>query len=105
MINLEPFERETVILTSDGDKTYDLYTCQQKIMNKMKKIGVEPYKIQKDSEDNIISCTYKLGYKQISFRKIADEPTEEQAEQRRLKGFKLAEASAKSRQNQIKDVD
>lgn len=95
--NTEAFERETIILTSDGEKTYELYTCQQKIMNKMKKIGVKPFKIQKDDEGNIIACTYKLEYKQISFRKIV-ETSDETKEQRRIRGVKLAE----SRQNQNK---
>lgn len=82
-------ERETIILSNDSSKVWEVYTMQQKIMNKMKSIGVEPTKTEKDNEGNIISCTYIIPYKQISFRKII-ELTEEQkqAKSERMKNMR-----------------
>lgn len=81
-MQLSPEERETIILTSDAEKTWDVYTCQKKIMTKLQKIGVEPYDTQYDEEGNIISARYTVDFSQISFRKKT-ELTEEQKEKRR----------------------
>lgn len=76
-------ERETIINISDEDDMWDVYTRQGKIMTKLKKIGVEPYKVEKDENGRIESAWYKLNYKQISFRKEII-LTNEQKEKRRL---------------------
>jgi hypothetical protein len=76
-------ERETIINISDEDDMWDIYTRQGKIMTKLKKIGVKPYKVEKDEDERIVSAWYKLNYKQISFRKEII-LTDEQKEKRRL---------------------
>lgn len=81
-MQLLPEERETVILTSDNEKTWSVYTCQKKIMRKLEKIGAMAYDVQYDEEGNIISARFEVDYSQISFRKKI-ELTEEQKEKRR----------------------
>ena len=87
-------ERETIILTSDEDSEWTVYTCQQKIMTKMKKIGAEPYKTEKDSNGNVIANYYKIDFKQVSFRSPSQkrEMTEEQKQ-------KVAERLQRARNN------
>lgn len=75
-------ERETIINLSDVDDQWEVYTCQKRIMTKLKKIGVEPYKIEFNKDGSILSAKYKVDYAQISFRKKI-QLTEEQKEKRR----------------------
>jgi hypothetical protein len=82
-------ERETIILTSDADDEWQIYTCQQKIMTKMKNLGIFPFKVDVDKDGNEVAKYYKVGYKQVSFRKessgrnLTDEQREELAERMR----------------------
>ena len=88
-IQLTAYERETIILTNDEDKHWDIYTCQGKIMTKLKKIGAEPYDVVKDEEGRVIEARYRLDYKQVSFRKLIELSSERKEE--------LAERLKKSR--------
>ena len=81
-MNLAPYERETIILTNDEDGCWEIYTCQGKIMTKLKKIGAEPYEVKRNEEGRIYEAKYRLDYKQISFRKII-QLSDEQKEKRR----------------------
>lgn len=81
-MQLLPEERETVILTSDNEKSWSVYTCQKKIMRKLEKIGAIAYDVQYDEEGGMVSARYKVDFNQISFRKKI-ELTEEQKEKRR----------------------
>ena len=67
-------ERETVIVCDDVDRIWDVYTNQMLVINKLKKIGVEPYWSEtetNDKGDTRITCAkYKLEYKQISMKKV-----------------------------------
>ena len=106
--NLEPSERETVIGITDVDDMYDVYTCQTKMLNTLKRIGAIPVadKIQRDTDGKIISGSYKLDPRQIIFRKIP-EVSEETTEKRKLQGKKMADERARKRQleTQIDDRD
>lgn len=72
----EKEERETHITTDDTMDYWILTTRQQKIMTKMQRIGVKPYKGVKE-DGRFIEAEYKLDIKQVSFRKLI-ELTEEQ---------------------------
>ncbi len=75
-------ERETIILSNDEDRFWDVYSRQTRIFNKMSKLGVEPYKTE--MEDGVmIAAYYKLDLNQVSFRKKVV-LTEEQREKRKL---------------------
>lgn len=89
-------ERETIITTDDSLDVWDIYTGQRKIMTKIEKLGVEPYKVEKDEEGSIISKSYKLDFKQISFRNIR-EMSEEEKEKRRQIGIEAAKRNFKSK--------
>lgn len=57
-------ERETCIHCSDETKTWDIYTRQATVITKLKRAGIEPYKISEDG-----SCWYKdIPFNRISFR-------------------------------------
>ncbi|WP_431785863.1 hypothetical protein [Paenibacillus lactis] len=57
-------ERETVIRSDDECKTWTVYTMQQTIITKLRKAGVEPYKV-----DPAGAHYYKdLKFNQVSFR-------------------------------------
>lgn len=57
-------ERETAIHCDDESKTWSIYTMQQRVITKLKKAGIEPYKIQEDG-----AHWYKdIPFNQISFR-------------------------------------
>lgn len=58
-------ERETVIRSDDECKTWTVYTMQQTVITKLRKAGIEPYKIDPDG-----AHYYKdLKWNQVSFRK------------------------------------
>ncbi|NQF14661.1 hypothetical protein HPY31_12140 [Brevibacillus sp. HB1.3] len=69
-------ERETAIHCDDETKTWRIYTMQQRVITKLKRAGIEPYKIQEDG-----GHWYKdVPFNQISLRSESKgrEMTEEQ---------------------------
>jgi len=94
-------ERETIITTDDSLDEWDICTRQGKIMTKLKRIGVEPYKVLKDVKvDRVVEAYYKVAYSQISFRKLI-QLTEEQLERRR----EVAINNMKNRNRDDEDLD
>jgi hypothetical protein len=57
-------EQETVITLDDSVKEWHVATFQQKIINRMARIGIEPYLISEHGEHR-----YFVPFKQISLRK------------------------------------
>jgi hypothetical protein len=63
-MSLEACERETAIHCDDETKTWSIYTRQQRVITKLKRAGIEPYKIQEDG-----AHWYKdIPFERISFR-------------------------------------
>ena len=89
----EPCERETILQIDDESKEWNIYTRQQTMMTKLNKI-TEPYKVTKE-EDRIIEAWYRLGAKQISFKKEYKK-RELTEEQRKLIGERLKAAKTDS---------
>ncbi|QWU14313.1 hypothetical protein SAMN04487895_101616 [Paenibacillus sophorae] len=57
-------ERETIIRSDDDCKTWSVYTLQQTIITKLRKVGAEAYKVDSDG-----GHYYKdLKFNQVSFR-------------------------------------
>lgn len=57
-------ERETCIHCDDSKKLWSIYTRQATVITKLKRAGIEPYKILDDG-----SCWYKdIPFERISFR-------------------------------------
>lgn len=54
-------ERETVILSDDADNTWSICTLQQKVINKLRKAGIEPYKVTDGTH----------WYKDIPFNRVS----------------------------------
>lgn len=73
--DLSSAERETVMLTNDEDNFYTITTIQQKMMTKMKKAEIEPYKTELDEDGKIFCLFYKVPYRQISIRKATKPST------------------------------
>lgn len=61
--------------------TWNVFTRQGKVMRKLDKIGVKPYKTIKDEDGRVIEAEYEVDFKQINFRKKI-ELTEEQRQTR-----------------------
>ena len=80
-MELSKFERETLISTNDELDYYTIYSCQKKMWNRLERMNIEPYKIDKDSDGEIIAKYYRvpLNYVKISISKKR-ELTEEQKE-------------------------
>lgn len=77
-------ERETIIRSDDDTKTWTVYTLQQKVINKLKKVGVEPYKIDDDG-----AHYYKdLKFNQVSFRSGKERVVSEKQRQAARERFK-----------------
>lgn len=82
-------ERETVIHCDDETKTWEIYTLQPTIITKLKKAGIEPYKVDKDG-----GHFYKdLNFNQVSFR--SGKKREVSEEQRRKAAERLRRAREK----------
>jgi hypothetical protein len=57
-------ERETIIRCDDETKTWTIYTLQPTIITKLKRAGIEPYKVDEDG-----GHYYKdIAFGQVSFR-------------------------------------
>ncbi|OMF20217.1 hypothetical protein BK127_02720 [Paenibacillus sp. FSL H7-0331] len=60
-------ERETHISTCDETKTWKIETLQSKVVNKLKRVGIEPDRIVENENGN--QYFYEnIPYNQISFR-------------------------------------
>ncbi|MNH75636.1 hypothetical protein D3C73_278860 [compost metagenome] len=76
-------ERETVIRSDDDCKTWTVYTLQQKVITKLKKVGAEPYKVEEDG-----AHYYKdLKFNQVSFRNGKERAISEEQRQAASKRF------------------
>lgn len=61
-------EQETIITTDALDKAWNVYTRQQKVMTKMARLGVLPYRVVTNADGRIIEAEYTLALNQVSFR-------------------------------------
>ena len=57
-------ERETVIRSDDECKTWTVYTLQQTVITKLRKVGAEPYMVDPDGGHHYRD----LKFNQVSFR-------------------------------------
>lgn len=57
-------EKETHISTDDECGTWKIYTHQNKIKTKLRKLGIEPYKVDSDGASHYEN----IPFNQISFR-------------------------------------
>jgi hypothetical protein len=73
-ISYEPCEKETHISTCDETKTWRIYTLQSKIVNKLKKIGIEPTKVTPDGEYFFEGIPFnQISFRATSTRTMSDE--------------------------------
>ena len=57
-------EKETIIRCDDETKEWTVYTLQSRVVTKLKKIGLEPYRVDPDG-----GMYFKgLDFNQVSFR-------------------------------------
>lgn len=68
-MGLLPIEKETIVTTSDEDKSkWHIYTRQKKIINKLLKQDREPIRIIKDENGDIYSAEFEIGFKELNFK-------------------------------------
>jgi hypothetical protein len=78
-MKLSKEEKETIINFSENDDTANVYSCSKKIWNKCEKNGYDLIDTNLDSNGNIISKTYEIEKRLVSFRKprvLSDEHKE-----------------------------
>lgn len=102
MIQLEPIERETVIVFNDEEEFATIYTSQKPMMTKLDKLcknNSDTYKLVREDE---VSKTYECPKELIGFRSPREkkELSEEQREELRKRGRKLAEFRANKISNE-----
>lgn len=86
-------ERETIIQTDDTSDMWSIYTRQRKYINRLIKLGYEPFNKEMEG-DNIVACEFSIPINKISFRNANTKGrvyTEEQKEEARQR---LAQARA-----------
>lgn len=95
---LTSIERETVIVTNDEEKYWEVYTCQTKMINKLQKLGIEPYKTD-ILDGEIVGKYYKVPLENIKIGKkrevnLTDDQRQEIAERmKKARESKLSENS------------
>lgn len=71
MINLSKYEKETILLTSEGDQTYSIYTFNKKLKKKLAEFSTAyPALCRKVAETDEGSETYEIEKSRVSIRLI-----------------------------------
>lgn len=70
---LNKYERETILLTSEGDDTWDIYTFNTDLKNRLKKFAARYPELCKLKEENkeLGSVSYSIQKSRVSIRLIA----------------------------------
>ena len=70
---LNKYERETILLTSEGDDTWDIYTVNTDLKNRLKKFAARYPELCKLKEENkeLDSVSYIIQKSRVSIRLIA----------------------------------
>tara|TARA_B100000315_G_scaffold237660_1_gene254638 strand:- start:171 stop:506 length:336 start_codon:yes stop_codon:yes gene_type:complete len=63
------YEKETIISFNEEEDMATIYSCSSSIWNKCKKLGLKQIDSFKDSDGNIISKTFEIEKRLVSFRK------------------------------------
>tara|TARA_Y100000031_G_C8070063_1_gene314714 strand:+ start:210 stop:524 length:315 start_codon:yes stop_codon:yes gene_type:complete len=63
------YEKETIISFNEEEDKATIYSCSSSIWNKCKKLGLKQIDSSKDSKEKIISKTFEIEKKLVSFRK------------------------------------
>jgi hypothetical protein len=90
-----PAERETVINCCDETNTWNIYTLQTKVINKLRKLGIEPNKVDQYGAHYY----FNLKFNQVSFRSGKERRMTD--EQRKAAGERLA----RNRKNKKQNID
>lgn len=61
-------ERESIIISSDVDDCWGVYTRQRKIINKLQKLGYKPFNVELQ-DGKIVACEFTLDLGKITFKK------------------------------------
>ena len=70
---LNKYERETILLTSEGDDTWDIYTFNTDLKNRLRKFAAQYPDLCKLKEENkeLGSVSYTIQKSRVSIRLIA----------------------------------
>ena len=70
---LNKYERETILLTSEGDDTWDIYTFNTDLMNRLHKFAAQHPDLCKLKEENkeLGNVSYTIQKSRVSIRLIA----------------------------------
>lgn len=97
------YEKETIITFNEESDIATVYSCTESVWNKMEKVGLKKIDSSKNSDGKIISKTYEINKKLISFRKprvLSDEQKEKLRE--RLKKVRRASKLLGKMSNNVK---
>ncbi len=70
---LNKYERETILLTSEGDDTWDIYTFNSDLKNRLRKFATQHPDLCERKEENkeLGSVSYTIQKSRVSIRLIA----------------------------------
>ena len=63
------YEKETIISFNEEEDKGTIYSCSKKVWNKCEKVGYKVIDTNLDSNGNIISKTFEIEKRLVSFRK------------------------------------
>ncbi len=99
------YEKETIINFNEDSDIATVYSCSPSIWNKLEKLGLEKIDSSENSDGKIISKTYEIDKKLISFRKprvLSDEQREKLRE--RVKKMRRESKLSGGMRKNVKDT-
>jgi hypothetical protein len=94
------WERETVILMSDGDKNVILDTFQRSVISKLAKAEIKPISIDEKSGRH----NYVFSVKQLSFRKLSSGNKAPMSQERKDANAAHLAAGREAKKNNAKSI-
>lgn len=84
-MSLQRLEKETIILYNDAEKIASIYTCNNTLQQKLKKIAVKFPKLFKLIDETAYAVTYEIPKDCIVIRQPYNEEYRQKARQRAYK--------------------
>jgi uncharacterized protein with gpF-like domain len=93
---LSSIERETIIVTNDEEKYWEVCTSQTKIINKLEKLGIKAYK-QDTMDGEVVTKYFKVPLVNIKIGKKREVNLSEEQRQ------EVAERMKKARESKLNE--
>lgn len=67
-------ERESVLIANDDNKTWSIYSLQPTVINKLRKAGIQPFKVGEDGSHHYKDIPFnRVSFRAESTRVMSDE--------------------------------